>query len=178
MQLQVWLTSRDECVLSSLFRDELPTIGFIDDNVWECSPVVRVDLPSCMSSFVYLWSPQLTENLPIRHRADGRIEGPTAGVVVQYLRCQVRQDVLASGRFAAGSSNPTAEYKDFVATLWRVLRRYCRSVDAVNPATGDVITPSVRDMLVGGDAAEMTSGGGLSPLKYRSTENYYLPSKR
>ena len=85
---------------------------------------------------------------------------------------------LESGRFAAGSYNPTAEYKDFVATLWRVLRRYCSSVDAVNPATGTVITPSVRDMLVGKDAAQKTNSGELSPLKYKSTENYYLPSKR
>jgi len=175
-QLQVWLTRCDEGVVSKLLREKISPITFLDDNVWKTGPAIRQDLPSCQSRFIYLWQPGLAETLPTRLRNDGQVEGPTSGVVVQYLRSELHGSTLESGRFAAGSQNPTAAYRAFVALVWRVLLEYCSSVDSVHPTTRVVISPSFGDMLVGKDAAKMCNEGRLWLLKYKSTENYFLPS--
>jgi hypothetical protein len=172
---QIWLTPVDEENLSGLLRDALPQIHFIDGQTWEEMPVLKASMSLCKTPFIFLWNSNTVTNLPTFIRPDGRIEGPASGVVIQYLRSLERHGILESGSIAAGSDKPNEEYNAFVKTVWRIVKTYCKGVDAVNPVTGKVLHSLLPNMLVGREAAIECESGIRKFLKYKSTENYYRP---
>jgi hypothetical protein len=176
-RLQVFFSPADEAALSRELVAAFPHLAFVDDNIWESpDPPVRVSISQCRANFVFLWNRAVVPVLPSRSRADGRVDGPTVGPVVQFVRSRVTGDLLLSGSLAASSSDP--EMLGFVADLWRVLGRWgVKKVRSIDPRSGATILPSVPGYLLGPDAEASWSAAGGRRLRDRSTENYFAAAE-
>ncbi|REJ64953.1 MAG: hypothetical protein DWQ31_19835 [Planctomycetota bacterium] len=120
-QLQLFLTPDDEVELSAILKEEVPGIQFLNGNLWQEYPDCRDGIEYCETGIVYLYFGSL-EQLPTMRRKDGRVEGPTAGCVIQVLRPIVKDEVLLSGRVAVGIDDDDDHMRDFVSRVWRCVR--------------------------------------------------------
>ena len=177
-QIQTWLDRTDELALCKQFKEILPSLSFLDDSIWEDSPSVSDRLAECRTPYIFLWPHSASEIgcLPTRKLPDGRVQGPTSGIVIQYLRSSEKPGVVESGRFAVGYNGEDVQFHEFVEVIWGCLKKYCSRVDNVNPKTRNVIKAKVPDMLVGQSIANRCLADGLT-LKYKSLEQYFLPTK-
>lgn len=120
-QLQLFISPDDEIELSCLLQSEFPDIIFLNGNVWSYRPECRSGIESCESGIGYLFNGTL-DKLPTITRADGRLEGPVAGCVVQVLRPKTDGGLLLSGRVAAGYDDADSDMRDFVGRVWKCVR--------------------------------------------------------
>ena len=168
-QVQIFFTPEDEAEFSRVLVENVEGLHFLDDNVWLDSPDSRNGIEECSSGRAYLYSGDL-EQLPTRRRTDGRLEGPVAGCVIQVLRSQASDQVLRSGRLAAGVADDDAGMRDFVVNVWKLAKR----VGKVG-----VLRPDARvdkNYLVGNAARRAVSDGDLV-IADRSVGIYYkLPA--
>lgn len=120
-QLQLFLSLDDEIHWSTLLKEAIPTIKFLNDNVWLGSPDERSDIESCQSGRVYLFDGEL-RNMPTIIRKTGEVEGPVSGCVVQVLRPAIMERTLLSGRVAVGFDDRNMRMKEFVTRIWKTLK--------------------------------------------------------
>lgn len=178
-QTQLFLLAEDERDISLELRYVRPGIVFLDDNVWDGpNPTSVSSLDDCVSPFAYLWDTQLVPELPCLHRKDGKLEGPIAGLVIQVIRCRMRDNVLLSGRIAAGTVNDASslekQMRIFISDVWKVFS--LKTVDrlvAIDLNTSKVIRNRVPEYRIGMAAAEWANENNMHLLKDRSTLNYF-----
>lgn len=180
-QVQIFMTPRDEETFSAALAEARPLATFVDDSSWPTrTPPVKGSIHLCESRHVYLWDRGVVPELPTVPGFDGRVAGPSSGPVIQFSRSILKEDLLLSGRVAAGiyHHNPLfAEMNAFIKTVWRVLKKLTSpDLVAVAQFSGEVINPRVRGYLVGPDAVAWCRADAARLLKDHSTENYYLPA--
>ena len=101
--------------------------------------------------------------LPTLERADGALEGPAAGCVIQFIRSQQQKDdlldrdELLSGRLAAGYDAEDEAAARFVKTVWAAYRSL-KPVKLLGLAEPDS-NPAMFS--AGPDAAEQLRHGSL-----------------
>lgn len=120
-QVQVFLNEDDEALLSRSITCHVPGVHFLNDNVWAQYPDIKEDLHLCDSGRVYLFDGDIND-LPLRCRADGRIEGPISGCVIQFLRCRREGTLLLSGRLAVGFDRHDTNMKRFASRVFDCLK--------------------------------------------------------
>lgn len=181
-QLQLFLVSEDEQAFTQSLRAIRRKVVFLDGNVWSASePLVASSIEDCGSRLVYLWDQELVFPLPTITRGDGRLEGPISGVVVQLVRSLVREDVLLSGRVAAGTGGVEnaleLSMRAFIGDIWNVLREVAPvRLDSVDTSSGVVLHSLVPNYRAGRHAAAWVEGKPERQFKDRSTSNFFAPS--
>jgi hypothetical protein len=121
-QVQLFMTKQDEDDFFSAVRFAVPSIEVIDGQMWPTySPPLKPSVSSCASNDVYLWSRATIPQLPSAPRPGGGYQGPTSGVVIQWLRNRFAETTILSGRLAVGTSQP--KIAEFADRVWSVLRR-------------------------------------------------------
>lgn len=121
-QLQLFLSREDESGLSTLLKAELADLWFLNDNVWPDNPDCRDGIEDCNSGLVYLYQGSL-DLLPTGRRKTGDVEGPTAGCVIQIIRCRFEDGTLLSGSVAAGIADDDERMRNFVSKVWKCVRK-------------------------------------------------------
>lgn len=166
-QLQLLLTSRDEADFSTFLKSSVPSITFLNDNVWHDLPDVRPGIEECDSLRVYLYDRPL-ESLPKFRRKNGDLEGPIAGCVIQVLRPRENDGVLRSGRLAVGFDRTDDRMRRFVNSVWKCVKQV---------GMFGVVCPDGRvdkHYLVGRHAANESAASRLR-LRDGSVEVYFKP---
>jgi hypothetical protein len=160
----VFMTPADEEAFEGALLRRCPDLRFLDNNVWpDREPLVRSKLSDCTSKFVFLWSPSVKPDLPTLWRADGALEGPTAGCVVEFTRSKQQKDDLLdrdeilSGRLAAGYDPEDEAAARFVKAVWAAYRSL-KPVKLLGLAEPDE-NPAMFS--AGPDAAEQLRRGSL-----------------
>lgn len=175
-QRHLWLSCADEHALDTEIRIRWPKCMYLDDSVWTSPPVPKQSISDCLSQYVYFWPFGLDRNIPTIIDSHGRIIGPQSGVVVQYIRMRPCGNILESGTVSIGYLANDTIISGFVETLWQVLDDIAVAVDSINPVTGMIICRNYRGFAVGRSLAS-SCGLGINChlLKYKGTENFYLP---
>ena len=164
---------RDEMTFGTLLKESIPDIQFIDGSLWENDfPTVRRSIPECREKIIFLWSRTACPTLPFKTLNDGKVRGPTSGVVVQFMRCVQRKSTLLSGDIGIGYERRDKAIAGFVKSVWDVIKsmNVC-AIDSVNPRTGETIKSHLTDYFVGAGAKDWSDNGKL--LKHCSAEVYY-----
>lgn len=121
---EILLLPEDETEVVEALRVRFPTIQLVDNRAWQSvdEVPVRASIAEC-GSMVALWNPDIVPHLPVAVRANGVIDGPQAGSVIQWLRSVRRGgSVLDAGRWAATVGAITGpDMAGFVRACWRVL---------------------------------------------------------
>lgn len=166
-QLQLFLTRDDESELSRLLKTEFSDLRFLNDNVWRETPDCQDGIENCDSGRVYLYRGSL-DQLPTARRKTGEIEGPIAGCVIQILRSLEMNDVLLSGRVAAGFDDNDLEMRQFASIVWKCVK---------SVGTQGVVRPDGRtdkNYLVGRHA-RVAAVEGLIRIADRAVRMEYVP---
>lgn len=167
-QLQLFFTSFDEQSLSHDLRAQCPKIVFINGSVWADGPEVHHSLEECEKGVAYLFNGNVSE-LPTGRRSNGKIEGPTAGCVIQLLRSKILDGVMQSGSIAANFRDVDVEMREFSSTVWSCILRIGR--------TG-VVRPDGRidkNYLVGSDTRRSVEAGRVQIADRATGMPYSLP---
>lgn len=180
-QIQLFLLHADEEEVSKAIKAIRSNVVFVDDNVWNNpQPVTTNSIGACSSNFVYLWDPGVCYPYPTISRKDGRFEGPTSGVVIQFSRTRKEEQYLLSGSLAAGigtgNSQVDKNMETFVSDVWKVFTKTIHgAVSAVHPISGEIIREKVTEYKAGRHAIKWAQEEKHRFFKDRSTENYFRP---
>jgi hypothetical protein len=169
-QVQLFLTPTDEESFLSALRSHMADVEVVDGQRWP-SPAapVKSRMADCTSNDVYLWNRLAAPQLPSGPRPGGGFQGPTTGVVIQWIRCRKEGTSLMSGRFAVGASDP--QIIAFVHEVWRLLRSFTRS--DLQTLTGE----AAAEFLIGPDARRWFEHDEDARLRERNTETYFVTPK-
>jgi hypothetical protein len=169
----LFFCERDELDFGMALKEFIPDIQFVDGSLWEDnSPPVRPSIHECRERIVFLWSRTACPTLPYKTLSDGKIHGPTSGVVIQYMRCVLKDPVLLSGDIGIGYEKQDIAIAGFVKSVWKVMKsmNVC-ALNSVNAQTGDIIESNITDYFVGAGAKDWTGSGKL--LKHCAADVYY-----
>jgi hypothetical protein len=122
---EVFLLPGDESLIEDALRKLHPRLCFIDQRAWESvdTPPVRASIQDC-GSVAAIWNPAVAPELRGHARANGVIDGPQVGPVIQWLRNRTGDGRLEAGSWAASvdpEQNPAMEA--FAKDAWKVLRK-------------------------------------------------------
>ncbi len=179
-QIQIFMVEADEWRLSLALRDAFPGVRFVDDNIWKAPrPKERTVINECATPYAFLWNQAIYEHLPMAERREGEYEGPTSGVVIQFLRSRLHETALLSGRVAAGVTLKDERSKlmvRFVGEVWKLLREHgTTDLVAVDPVGHAVLRDKVTGYIAGNETVRWLQEDPRRVLKDRSTQNYFLP---
>ena len=136
-RLRESLLPEDENALSHALRAMRSSIRFVDDSVWlSASPPAYDSIGDCSSPCVFIWDTAMFPELPSRKRPDGRFDGPISGVVFQFCRSQIEENVLLSGRLAIGMEDSREEVRHLVRTVFGTLKELTRRAVWVSTGQG------------------------------------------
>ncbi len=169
-QVQLFLTPTDEESFLTALRSHMADVEVVDGQRWP-SPAapVKSRMADCTSNDVYLWNRLAAPQLPSGPRPGGGFQGPTTGVVIQWIRCRKEGTSLMSGRFAVGASDP--QMIAFVREVWRLILSFTRS--DLQTLTGD----AAAEFRIGPDARRWFEHDEDARLRERSTETYFVTPK-
>jgi hypothetical protein len=164
---QILLTTEDETSFSEALVASIPNLRFLDGQRWKIQPRVVPSIQECSTNLCYLYDGAL-EDLPTLARADGQLQGPTSGCVIQICRPISQGDVLRSGSISTGYFTSDERMVRLVKATWKVLKAI---------GTMGVVRPDNqidRHYLVGHFAKRQSLEGSLR-LRDRSVEIFYAP---
>ncbi|HEX8524120.1 MAG TPA: hypothetical protein VF669_17840 [Tepidisphaeraceae bacterium] len=169
----LFFDATDENDLDSRLIDLGRDTCWIDGALWPSEvPPTRSSLAECQSRIVYLWNSRVIPALPHKILPDGRIQGPTSGVVIQHLRCTRVDRLLISGDIGIGYDAEDTDLGRFVTSVWRILRQMKDGALVVVDAEGQQIHDAVvKDYVVGSGARARSQEGWL--LKHCAVDVYY-----
>jgi len=176
MYSPLFLAPLDEVRFEEELRRVNPHIQVIEGSVWrDDGPNVKESIKDCTASVIFLWNSELYPQLPSIVRKDGRRQGPTSGVVIQFIRSTIKDGLLLSGDLGIGISKEDVPMQAFCKNVWRILRSLNFSkLNCIDKTTGDVKTANIDDYIVGEGAVELSNSGML--LKHCATDVYYRPA--
>ena len=158
----------DEIHWTALLKASIPDIRFLNDNVWTRAPDERNGIEDCPSGRVYLLDRD-PASLPTIRRETGELEGPIAGCVVQVLRPRVLDDLVLSGRVAAGYHDGDESMKALVAKIWPTLTKL-GTIGVLRP-NGEID----KQYLVGTQLAIKVRAGEAKMADRATKMSYELP---
>jgi hypothetical protein len=162
-QIEVLLLPADEERLAGAIQESYPGTVFVDERRWESAdvPPAYRSVRDCGTD-VAIWNPALAPVLPTSRRANGIIDGPQVGPVVQWIRSHLdRHGRLQSGRWAASTSDP--DMIAFAKAIWKLLNAQTTNKLRVAGAVEfpPVLGRSERIFRVGREALEAARSGDL-----------------
>jgi hypothetical protein len=169
----VFFSPSDEIRLEIELRRTIPAIRFVDGSLWEgVSPPIGESLSACRSAIVFLWDKDACPSLPHQVLPDGRVRGPTSGVVVQYVRPILKDGVLASGHLAIGYEKSNTAISMLFQRVWKILRGLnAGSLMSVDRDLGVVLQRQIKNYIVGPGAIDSAAAGVI--LKHCAADVYY-----
>jgi hypothetical protein len=178
---QLFLTKIDEQRFSEALRHSFSQIAFIDGSRWPTAlPPLCATIQEASDTDVLLWNRQIVPSILGLKRSENIFQGPLSGVVIMLQRCRMEDHLLLSGSigWAANDTGLEAEAMSrFAAGVWKILGSISSTRLAwVNPADQSILDDNVAGFLVGLDAIQWCLENSHRRLKYRSTNNYYLPA--
>jgi len=174
----VFLSPDDEIELINKTTKANQAVAIIDGSIWESSqPPVKKCIADCRSPVVFLWDRVASPTLPFLLQKNGSVRGPTSGLVIQYVRCQLKNDILLSGDFSIGFDRDDNLIERFATNFWKVLRDMNSGpLESIDTESGAVLMRNIREYVVGPSAQKMSLSGFL--LKHDSAEAYYRSSSK
>ena len=167
-QTQLFMASEDEDVFLTSVRSNIHEVELVDGQRWSTpQPPLASSASRCKSNDVYLWNRSLVPHLPSLPRPGGGFQGPTSGIVIQWIRCRRDRNVLLSGRMAIGTSDQIIIR--FADAVWKLLELY---------TLADLVTQdgeSAPEFRIGPNAHEWITSNRVNRLRERSSETYFLP---
>lgn len=159
-QISFFMSERDEVAIAEAVVLALPEVRLVDDWSWEAvdCPPIR-DSPLDCKRAIGIWHSGIMPKLAGVARANGTIDAPSGGPVVQWLRCRRVNDDLQHGRWAAIYDSENQEVVKYVRALWRVLRNETTDRLKRTSAVNGPDFPSERRFRVGWDAFESAKRG-------------------
>ncbi len=154
----VWLSVVDEERWSKKILESFPRAVFIDGARWpSMHPPTKNSISDCSSNWVYVWNPDIYPTLPVERLSDGFFRGPHAGMVIHFMRAQVRDKEMRSGDLAIGVSLDLPENEMMVRFARSVLRSLkevtSKRANQIDLETGKILRTRT-DVLIGQDAAK------------------------
>ncbi|MGW0433767.1 hypothetical protein ACWDV4_14665 [Micromonospora sp. NPDC003197] len=127
-QISFFLTQEDEVNLTDEIRKQLPEVRLVDEWRWvdPTWPPVR-ESPADCGGAIGIWNTVIAPELTGVVRANGKVDGPNVGPVVQWLRCRLVDGRLNAGRWAAAYDSADKENAAYVRKLWRMLNSKTRN---------------------------------------------------
>lgn len=121
--LNLLLSPSDEVELDVALKKLVPSVVYIDGQRWPTElPPTKPTFLECQNSPIYLWDPTIDSQLPTKLLADGRYQGPSSGMVIQYCRCRVKDNQMASGSLGIGFKIDDKKMSDFVTKVWKAAK--------------------------------------------------------
>ena len=170
----IFFTHKDEDIFANRLRALVPDVQFIDGQRWDKStPPAHELVTQCNSSFVYIWSPQVCRVLPHKAMSNGRFQGPTSGMVIQFGRCKYVNGLLLSGDMGIGYDKNNEAIFGFVDCVWNILMALrSAKLTSINIDTRQPIKTGINDYIVGPDAKDQAIEGTI--FKHSSVDVFYI----
>lgn len=176
---EVLLLPSDESLIEDALRKLYPRVCFIDQRGWESVdiPPVRVSIQDCGADAA-IWNPAVAPDVRGLARANGVIDGPQVGPVIQWLRSHTADGRLEAGSWAASvdpDQNPAMAA--YVRDAWNVLRKLTTNKLVGGGWVGRTVAagPPVRTFRAGPAALRAAKNG---ELELASNEARLLPEAR
>lgn len=173
-----FLDEEDEKGISIELMNKYNNIIFLDDSLWEDDIQYAESIDKCKKKHCYIWNKSVYPELPTEIRSNGLISGPTSGIVVQMERSFINENgMLLSGRLAVGFDDENLEFKKFINTFWKIVRRIgCNRVYHANWLGKADYSKVINDFAVSENVINDLNSFKIRGLMHRSTENYYVPA--
>jgi hypothetical protein len=173
--LPLFFSADDEKQFEADARKLVPTICFVDGSVWQTTkPNVKHSLAKCESDIVFLWDPKACPDLPFLRLGDGRAEGPTSGVVIQYIRSQYDGKILTSGDMGIGYKKNDVAMAQFVKIVWKVAKSLnSATLCSFDKNTGKILEKHIDMYVVGPGAAQLSKEKGALLKHFAADHVYY-----
>lgn len=171
-----FLTAEDESAFSTELVRIVPEIAFVDGCYWPTpEPPVKETISKCANTMVLLWNRAITPQLPsVARRGAPGYHGPQSGVVIQFIRSRIEASSIYSGSISVGWQLSTMS--EFVKLAFEALDTVASSrVEAVNPATGIVLSSTTPGFRLGDHAAKWCLGAPGRYLRDQTISNFYKP---
>jgi hypothetical protein len=162
---EVLLLPSDEALIEDSLRRLHPRVCFLDQDAWESvdAPPVRMSIDEC-GDVAAIWNPETASEVRGIERANGRIDGPQVGPVIQWLRSRLRNSRLEAGSWAA-SVDPERhpDMAAFARDAWKILQKVTSNklVSGGSFSRAVVIGPPVRSFRVGPAALSAARAGEI-----------------
>jgi len=161
--------------------EAFPSLQFIDGQRWPTaeSPLVA-GIHQCQSSLCYLWPSDLVPTLPFlelppeQQYANIRIQGPTAGPVIQFCRCREKDGQLQFGKADATIEDPASPLGKWHAQVIAFLKKRYRCGLNCYSMNGELLNMNLRDYLVGKSILNNPTTAP-SLVLYLGRDEYLLP---
>jgi hypothetical protein len=172
--LPLFFSETDEKQFEVAARKLIPEFNVVDGAVWPTTkPNVKSSLATCESNIVFLWDPKACPSLPFLERPDGRAEGPTSGVVIQYIRPRRDAKILTSGEMGIGYKRKDGAMAKFVKTVWEVVKfMNSAALCSFDKKTGQILEKHIRMYVVGPDTVRLSKEEGVL-LKHFAADVFY-----
>jgi hypothetical protein len=162
-QVLLFLLPDDEATIALEVKRALPEVRLVDEWRWEdrMRPPVR-EYPAECDGEIGLWNSRIEPDLIGVPRANGKIDGPVIGPVVQWTRCRITDGRLNAGRWAAVYDSEDKETAAYVRKLWKIVDSATRT--DLRRISGDLSAGSTteRRFRVGSAAYRSALDGKLS----------------
>lgn len=164
-------------------RERRPRLAVVDDSRWNTpTPPTVPSIAACSSAFAFLWDQEIVEHLPSIARADGKFDGPQAGLVLGVWRSRSSEELLLSGRLAASTNvsdkRIAAAMDMFAADAWKAMRAVTSPVMAVDPSDGAVVREKVPEYRAGHHAIDWARASVSHFFRDRSVQAFFRPLDR
>lgn len=143
----IFLSADDERGFERKLKSTYSNLLFVDGDSWDNSqPPAKKSLADCRSSIVYLWNPDICPSLPSKALPNGKVRGPTSGVVIQFCRSTNQNGYLLSGDLGIGYDKTDRAILDLVKAVWKILSNMnAKALYSFNPTTGQVLEGDISD---------------------------------
>lgn len=174
-RVEVLLTKDDEENFSKEIRAVFPYVAFIDHMRWPTTtPPSRASITDCESKFVYIWNRQLFPTILGKPREHGGFYGPQSGIVIQFIRSQIKSNELLSGTMGVGFDKTDVAMKSFVEDVWKILKKLTpKKVVQVDPETREVLFRR-SDIRLGNDAYRWCKEDDARFLRFCNSPFIYM----
>jgi hypothetical protein len=173
--VELLFTPEDEHDFSRQIRNVFPGVVFIDNVYWPTEiPPSRVSIPECESKFVYIWNRQIFPNILGMTRTHGGFYDPQSGIVIQFIRSQIKGNELLSGTMGVGFDKTDFAMRTFVEGVWKIFKKLTpKKIVQVDPGTREVLFPRT-DIRLGIDAYRWCKEDDARYLRFCNSDLIYM----
>jgi hypothetical protein len=173
--LPLFFSQTDEKQFELAVRKLIPEFNVVDGAVWPTTkPNIKSSLAACESNIVFLWDPKTCPSLPFLERPDGRAEGPTSGIVIQYIRPRRDAKILTSGEMGIGYKRKDEVMAKFVKTVWEVAKSMnSAALCSFDKKTDQILKEHIRMYVVGPDTVRLSKEEGVLLKHFAADHVFY-----
>jgi hypothetical protein len=179
-QLILFFTQKDEEVFSNLLKQQFPQTAFIDGVTWPSpKPPLKSSISECDSRIVAIWNTEAMPSFLGAVDVHGRFNGPQSGFALQFMRSEIKENLLIDGRIAAGLNSPSSyggKMSPYILGVWKLVKGMTHKINAIDPTTDEISETSIPMFRAGPDACEWCRADKRRYFKYHTVFGWFRPA--